>query len=782
MLFLKKFFRKSSENITLSASATSKWENFSRWGGIFSLCLILSLSLATRMLKPKYGLEIGDISPQDIKAPRTFPIEDRKATREEEKKAIEQVLRVYSLDRSIIEQTKQQISSLINRLQQIDISVDLYENEMGEFNNENSSGSPKEKRSGAVKSNLKYNGISEKIKRFRKENKLNLSDRDLETLFFFASPENYQMTQKIEQVLTGNLKQIYRKGVIKNKAELIEAIKPKTSVYLKRLNKIDEKPFEVSRFYNINEALAVMKEKINDAFAKDNRELALTLNNLVRQLVKPNLHYDLMATRDLMEAARLRVTPVMMTFKDGQMIVREGDQVTEEQAFTLKALSNFQTRTTIKVMFGRSLWAIFLVFIGILYLHKFYPKIYSDSGSLLLLGLVTFFLVPVARGLIVFKVSPYFLPVAVCPILISIIFEAQLALPATVLLIAMLYPIIPAQLQFVSYALVGSMIAIINTSQLRKRDDLTKAGLLIGVANVATLLTVSLYADQEFFTRTTMNNAIIGLTNGIMTYFITTGILPALEGIFKITTDIKLIELSDLNRPILRKMALEAPGTYHHSIIVGNLAEAAAEGVNANPLLARVASYYHDIGKIEKSEYFSENNRENSKHTNLSPNMSSLILISHVKEAVELARKHNLPDSIIDIIRQHHGTTLVSFFYQKALKEDEHKTIKRDDFRYPGPKPQSREAAIIMLADSVEATSRSLTKITSTTIRNLVRKTIQTKLEDKQLDSCDLTLKDLRIIASTFERILSAIFHTRIEYPEDKPQEVKEEVREAKWA
>ena len=737
------------------------------------LCLILSLSMTRGIFKLRYALETGDISPNDIKAPQAFPVVNRKATLEEERKAVDQVHRVYLLDLESVTITSQVIDRLIKNLQRIDLSVDLYKTEMIDFVQDDEFEKSPETKVKQVAPEWKHDGMQVKIKRFRKETNLNLSDYDLEVLFYYASPEHYLTIEKIRSILNNGFKKVLRNGVIKNKEELIEAIKPKTSVYLKKGDKIDEKLTKVSRFHSFQEAIIIMKAEITNAFVGEDKKLGVALNNFVKLLLRPNLKYDLMATKDLIEKARNSIPPVMMAIKQGQMIVREGEQVSDEQFYLLKALSSFETRSTIKVIFGRSLWVIFLIVIALFYLRKFYPEIYSDNSSLLLLGIITFTLVPITRVLLAFKVSPYFLPIAVTPILISIIFEAGLAIPAVFILVGMIYPVIIPELQLVSYALVGSVIAVINTSHLRKRDDLTKAGLLIGIANVITILIIHSYTDQEFFTRELLNHALIGLSNGLLTYFITMGMLPALEGLFKITTDIKLIELSDLNRPILRKMALEAPGTYHHSIIVGNLAEAAADGIKANPLLVRVASYYHDIGKIDKSEYFSENNKDNSKHETLSPNMSSLILTSHVKEGVELGKKQKLPDSILDIIRQHHGSTMVSFFYQKALKEDEHKTIKRDDFRYPGPKPKTREAAIIMLADSVEATSRSLSKVSSPTIRNMIRKTIRTKLEDKQLDDCDLTLKDLRVIAATFERILSAIFHTRIEYPEEKESEEK---------
>jgi putative nucleotidyltransferase with HDIG domain len=235
------------------------------------------------------------------------------------------------------------------------------------------------------------------------------------------------------------------------------------------------------------------------------------------------------------------------------------------------------------------------------------------------------------------------------------------------------------------------------------------------------------------------------------------------ESVFDIATDMTLIELSDMNNPVLKRLSIEAAGTYNHSVLVGNLAESAAEKIGANPLRARVASYYHDIGKIDKADYFIENASANdrSRHTRLAPSMSALIISAHVKEGVELARRYKLPRVIRDAIMQHHGTSTVSYFFEKARQQDQHNQVREDDFRYPGPLPQTRENAVIMLADAVEAASRSLATSSPKLLRELVRKIIRDKFASGQLDQCDLTLRDLDRIVEGFMPILQGIFHTR---------------------
>ncbi|NQU07903.1 MAG: HDIG domain-containing protein, partial [Candidatus Abyssubacteria bacterium] len=270
---------------------------------------------------------------------------------------------------------------------------------------------------------------------------------------------------------------------------------------------------------------------------------------------------------------------------------------------------------------------------------------------------------------------------------------------------------------------------------------------------------------------------IAGAGNGLITAIgIVPGSLIPLESIFGIATSIRLLELSDLNHPLLKRMAMQAPGTYHHSLMVGNMAEAAAEEIGANSLLARVGSYYHDVGKMNKPLYFSENQRgAKNRHDELTPNMSALILTAHAKEGVELAREQRLNQPIIDFIEQHHGTSLMPFFYQKAMEQDQTHSVEEDNFRYAGPRPQSRETAICMLADSVEAASRSLSNPTHGHIKAMVEKIINNKFVDSQLDECDLTLKDLHGIADSFVRVLAGYLHSRVEYPEEQTvPEIKE--------
>jgi len=309
-----------------------------------------------------------------------------------------------------------------------------------------------------------------------------------------------------------------------------------------------------------------------------------------------------------------------------------------------------------------------------------------------------------------------------------------------------------------------------------RRAKILWAGLMVGIAKLLAILCIGLINGMEmsFY----IKESIWALTSGIMSGFIVLGVLPVFEHLFNIPTNISLLELSDLNHPLLKRLAIEAPGTYHHSIMVGNLAEAACDSIGANSLMARVGSYYHDIGKMIKPEYFNENEMSaGSKHVNLAPSMSALIIAKHVKEGLDIAKKYKLNSAITAFITQHHGNSLISYFYQKALEKAANGTpLKEEDFRYPGPRPQTKESAIVLLADSVEASSRALNEPTPASIRNLVKKIINNKFIDEQLDECDLTLRDMHQIADSFVRVLMGIFHTRLDYPEENKKDTNGDV------
>ena len=362
----------------------------------------------------------------------------------------------------------------------------------------------------------------------------------------------------------------------------------------------------------------------------------------------------------------------------------------------------------------------------------------------------------------------YFLaPLAVGAILVILLVDVQISVLYS-LIFSVFVGLLTREMAMFLYALTGSLAAIYLMGRYRERAAIIKGGFLIGLVNVLTVLALQLYGSETGFQGMPfLVGAAGGMISGLSAAMLASLLLPILESLFAITTDIKLLELSNLNNPILRRLAVEAPGTYHHSIIVGTLAEAAADATGANGLLVRVGAYYHDIGKLKTPEYYIENQIYSSnKHENLSPSMSSLILANHVKDGLAMAEEIRLVPDVRNLIPQHHGTRLMTYFYQKAKDvAGKDREVNEEDFRYAGPRPETREAAILMLADQVEAAARTLQDPSPSQIRSMIRRIIQSTIQDRQFDECDITMKDLDRILEAFQRVISGMNHHRIEYP-----------------
>ncbi len=427
------------------------------------------------------------------------------------------------------------------------------------------------------------------------------------------------------------------------------------------------------------------------------------------------------------------------------------------------------------------------------------PKSFSRSSRILLIFGVILVQLTVTKVLLVLcnsgsyrflrpEMAGLITPYAFAPLVLSVLLGRHHGLYAAFfvsLWSCVLFGPIDAPLLVTS--LISGFTAVSLTLQVRRRGKLIRAGFWVGLAILLLSLAFGLIGPINWFYPTANDWGMIGLQsalaigNGILTATLVGGALPILENLFQITTDISWLEASDLNHPLLRRMTIEAPGTYHHSLVVANLAEAGAEAIGANATLCRVCAYFHDVGKLVKPEYFTENmSFGRNPHDDLAPSMSALIIIAHVKEGVDLALKYKLNQRIIDIIQEHHGTSLVRYFYQRALqqhedaraggkimklREDDIPDVKEESFRYGGPKPQTKESAIVSLADAIESASRSLEKPTPQKIETLVNEIIEERISDRQLDDCDLTLGELKIIAERFRFTLLMMLHSRIAYP-----------------
>jgi len=499
---------------------------------------------------------------------------------------------------------------------------------------------------------------------------------------------------------------------------------------------------------------------------------ALVVGEITQALLRHNFVFSKEATETKQRQALVSIEPVRVTVKKGQVIVRRGDVVTAEQIAALEELGLQRGQASYIRSAGIVLSVAMLFVLAIIFMYKNTPTVYRQNYHLILLGLIVTIIVLVTKAIHYNSYfSDYLSPVAAGALLVAILLDSRLGLMIACLLGICTGIIAEYDFRVTMVSMVGGVIGVFTVSKVSQGYSLTRSGFIISLSNFTMIIASGMAAQTPV--SQVLQQGLGGVISGIGSAVLTIGCLPYLENTFRITTPAKLLELAKPNQPLLQKLLIEAPGTYHHSIVVGNLAEAAADSIGADPVLVRVGAYYHDIGKLKRPYFFIENQLGDNPHDKIAPSLSTLIVISHIRDGVELAAEHQIPQIIVDIIRQHHGTMLVSYFYQRVVETEHAGSIIEEDFRYEGPKPQTKEAALVMLADCVEAAVRSLSKPTVNRIEATVRKLVRERLNDGQLDECGLTLKDLNTIGDVFIRVLTGIFHSRIEYPEGAVKEVE---------
>lgn len=502
-------------------------------------------------------------------------------------------------------------------------------------------------------------------------------------------------------------------------------------------------------------------QEINNLFVSNNHKTFL--REVSTALLKPNMLYNATATERLREEAIATVLPVMV--QKGQKIIGLGEIATEREIMLLADLGLLTAGINWNLAFGSLVYTLVALSPLILYLVLFERKSWEKPQQMLLLGLILLLTGALAKASSI--LSGLLMPVATASILMTVLIGPRTAIVGSISMALMAGALAGFDVTYMGVGLIGAAVGTFSVSRMSRRFDLVRAGGLIAMATSLSAIAFGLL--QGLGWKALLTNAMWGVIGGMLSAIIGFGIVPFLEKPFGIASTVKMLELSNPNQPLLKRLLVEAPGTYNHSIIVANLAEAAAEAVGADGLLARVGSYFHDVGKLKRPYFFIENQfMMENPHDKYPPSLSALVITAHIKDGVELAREYRLPQIVIDIIQQHHGNTLVGYFFHKAKEADE--TVDEDDYRYPGPTPRSKEAAIVMLADVVEAAVRSLAQPSPNRIDNMVRKIIKERLNDGQLDECDITLKELDSIGTAFVHILSGIFHKRIEYPEKLPE------------
>ncbi|MGE6202504.1 HD family phosphohydrolase [Guptibacillus hwajinpoensis] len=545
----------------------------------------------------------------------------------------------------------------------------------------------------------------------------------------------------------------------------------------------------------LSEVMEVMTDRVsidNLEQSKTDVEDRLSLTSLpteqkkamitvAQQSIVPNYFLDPEQTEQSRQEAIEAVQPVMI--REGQIIVEEGAMINREVMEQLRLAGLLDEGFDAVPYIGLALLVILLT--G--YLYYFFQDVNSRvrSANTNLLILVLIYL----STLLVLKLSSlmqgielpgiaYIVPVAVGSMLIKMLFNEQLAIASSFLFGVCAGVFFngeitgPMNASLAFYVLMSSLSGVFFLGKRNHRSNILKAGLLVSLINIVSVAILLMLKNGQYSGIELSYHFLFAFVSGFLSSMLTLGLMPFFEAGFRIISTTRLIELSNPNHPLLRKILVETPGTYHHSVMVANLSEAACESIGANGLLARVGAYYHDIGKTKRPHFFIENqmNMENP-HDKISPYLSKTIIVSHATDGAEMLRKHRLPKEIVDIAEQHHGTTLLKFFYYKASEQSDQQ-VSEAEFRYPGPRAQTKEAAVVGIADCIEAAVRSMTKPNPDTIESLVRKIITERLEDGQFDECDLSLRELDIVAKTILETLNGIFHSRIEYPTELKKKV----------
>ena len=707
--------------------------------------LILSVLITPHQQLIPTTFKAGEIAGVSIRATQNYNLEDPLLTEKRRREAEAAAPLVYSYNRGAAAELRQQLGHVLELVREARISPDL------------------EKKQALRKRVSEVAGFE-------------VSPDDLESL---ARLRYEQLTEEVTELTD----RIYGRVIVTN-AEQFANDQLHGLVVTDGAGGAELPPQSYRQLLGMAEARRQVEKTPLPAGGE--RHDRAVLKGFLARMLKPNLLFNREMTERKRKEGRERVEPVMFQVKRGEVIVREGERIRDDQARKLAMI--YQRRSGVEQLF-MMLGVFGLTLIMLVFPYRFACKNirkFNPSGKdLLLLTTITLGLFLGLRlSLVVtsaiggmfpyIHVTDYYylFPFALGGMLVRILLNSEVALVYTSVCALLAGIMFENSLAIAIYSLMTGIVGAHGVRHCQDRGTIYLAGLKVSVVGITLALSFQILADS-LLTMQTLLCVAFAAAGGIITAAVVNATIPLLENLFQYTTDIKLLELSSLNSPVLRELMIKAPGTYHHSVLVGNLAEGAAEAISANPLLARVAAYYHDIGKISKPLYFIENVKGGeNRHDRLAPSMSALILIAHVKEGVELARQHRLGQTLIDIICQAHGTSLITFFYQKARSQaGPDAQVDEQEYRYPGPKPQTREAGLVMLADCVEAASRTLADPTPARIQGLVQKIINNIFTDGQLDECELTLKNLHEIARSFNRILSGIYHQRIEYPEPAGRE-----------
>lgn len=703
---------------------------------LFLLIGIVMYSAMYSNVKPeKLNLELFSVAEQTIRSPIT--IEDKESTEKSRREAVEQVKDVYIVKKEYTQ----------NR---VDLVTSIFDS-VSEVNDE----------------------AEEKISQQKKDA---LDNNDSESTVSAEPTINEKLTALKTKLTENETKSLSDQVFI----TLLQAANDELAV---------AKDLTVTAINNVMnpripaDQVEIAKKRVEEElkYTSLSSNLKDAVIEMGRYAVVQNEFYDPDATEELRQQAMDGIEPVRIL--EGQILVDEGQLISRDIYKKLQLVGLLESENSYKPFIGLAM-IVSLILFALYFIFNEMENADKKQKYLLIFSIIFITSILLMKLVSIFEEFEYsevgyIFPAAMGAMLIKILINERLALFQTVVL-AISGTIIfnegitgTLNVTVGIYILASGLAAILFLQKQNQRSKILQAGLFVSVVNLIIIVSNIFLRNSQYSGFEYGFYLIAAFLSGITSAVLTIGLLPFFEAGFGILSTLRMIELSNPNHPLLRKILTEAPGTYHHSVMVANLSEAACESIGANGLLARVGCYYHDIGKTKRPQFFIENqiNMDNP-HDKLPALTSKNIIIAHAADGAEMLRKHRMPKEIIDIAEQHHGTTLLKFFYHKA-KQNGH-DVKEEDFRYPGPKPQTKESAVIGIADSVEAAVRSLAHPTHEQIETLVRNIIADRLQDGQLGECDITLKELDTVADTLCETLKGIFHSRIEYPEMNKQKVKQ--------
>jgi hypothetical protein len=739
------------------------------WFIMLGTTLLIAVLLFPSLWRATPRYHVGDVAKQDIKSPKDFLIEDKEATERKREEAALSVLTIYDSHDTLAPELSERVTHALQ-----------YVRTLGEAN-------PDEIRPDTDGAKPQRAGEGRQLTPALSRHDLIWKEKQTfeDILGIHVGDEAYKILEKegfaesVSEEISRLLDSVFRHGIGGNKQLLLQQ-RPNGIIVRQLSSKKEHHESDLRKFYSLGEAKIALANTGRTYLKDFDYRLRNVMIDLAQRLIQPSLTLNRGATEERRDKAIAEVKAVLTQIKKGEMLVREGEKVSAFHMAKIDALESEMKREpvfTISIGFMLLAISFFVISFTTNFKADTSPTLINKDLLFLCIMLVILFLLSevsayLVKGLarnIPYSIETasafYAIPVASGAMTVCLFMGMRVALPFALAIAFITAFLFENQFEMFLFFLLSSMVGAYSVRNCRERGILIKAGLKVGLANIVVVTSLHMLRGSDLELKLVWDWA-FGLLGGMSSGILTTGFAPVVEMTLAYTTDIKLLELANLDRPILRKLMLAAPGTYHHSVIVGTLGEAAAAAIGANPLLAKVSGYYHDIGKIEKPLYFIENQGTGkNRHNKLAPSMSSLIITSHVRDGVETAKQHRLGKPIGDIIQQHHGTSLITYFYEKAKRLKGEGAVNVEHFRYPGPKPQTKEAGLVLLADSVEASSRSLENPTPARIKGLVQRIINNVLLDGQLEECELTLRDLNQIATTFNNILNGIYHNRIEYP-----------------